>query len=436
MDKTYRATNEFVKTRGGDKELKDIRRQEEALKQQKKERKAELDARKKTRDNSFSLSKVDRRGENSEDDYGSGYGSGSNYDEPEEYDEGEIPEKGPGKDEPKPTSRSKTQSIRSEQRGNSVAQASGSRSGRKDHGSTGYASSITTESTLVAERPEKLLLGWKDRTARQSDVAPSESQRRSKHSSRPEENPKKHETLAENIRRNNEFVEKLREKGHGPAAENYQASEYSAVPSVTESRVSTREVIKDGKHLSRRSTHGEDSGRSTRHKEPREPREPREHREHREHREPREHRDRDREHKDRDREHKDGERKHRSKDHEIPLRIKDTESDGRGPHKSSRRSAPESEAGSTTKSSTTRSSTTKSSRTTSNRSYDEEPDSGSETETEKRSRDKRSHGRSRKAESEYYSTRATSPTNASQVSRNTAVRKIKGPVDEGERRRD
>ncbi|KAK6613919.1 hypothetical protein H4I96_00240 [Botrytis cinerea] len=425
MDKTYRATNEFVKTRGGDKELKDIRRQEEALKQQKKERKAELDARKKTRDNSFSLSvskrtgevgfksktgsgkkqytelvpgkKVDRRGENSEDDYGSGYGSGSNYDEPEEYDEGEIPEKGPGKDEPKPTSRSKTQSIRSEQRGNSVAQASGSRSERKDHGSTGYASSITTESTLVAEKPEKLLLGWKDRTARQSDVAPSESQRRSKHSSRPEENPKKHETLAEKIRRNNEFVEKLREKGHGPAAENYQASEYSAVPSVTESRVSTREVIKDGKHPSRRSTHGEDSGRSTRHKEPREPREPREHR------------DRDREHKDRDREHKDGERKHRSKDHEIPLRIKDTESDGRGPHKSSRRNAPESEAGSTTKSSTTRSSTTKSSRTTSNRSYDEEPDSGSETETEKRSRDKRSHGRSRKTESEYYSTRATSP---------------------------
>ena len=109
----------------------------------------------------------------------------------------------------------------------------------------------------------------------------------------------------------------------------------------------------------------------------------------------------DRGHKDRDREHKDGERKHRSKDHEIPLRIKGTESDGRGPHKSSRRSAPESEAGSTTKSSTTRSSTTKSSRTTSNRSYDEEPDSGSETETEKRSRDKRSHGRSRKAESEY-----------------------------------
>ena len=141
--------------------------------------------------------KVDRRGENSEDDYGSGddyssgYGSGSNFDEPEEYDEGEIPEKGPRKDEPKPTSRSKTQSIRSEQRGNSVAQASGSRSGRKDHGTTRYASSITTESTLVAEKPEKLLLGWKDRTARQSDVAPSESQRRSKHSSRPEENPKK-----------------------------------------------------------------------------------------------------------------------------------------------------------------------------------------------------------------------------------------------------
>lgn len=63
MDKTYRATNEFVKTRGGDKELKDIRRQEEALKQQKKERKAELDARKNTRDNSFSLSVSKRTGE-------------------------------------------------------------------------------------------------------------------------------------------------------------------------------------------------------------------------------------------------------------------------------------------------------------------------------------------------------------------------------------
>ncbi|TEY78366.1 hypothetical protein BOTCAL_0049g00060 [Botryotinia calthae] len=428
MHEIYRAAEELVKTRGGDKELKSIRREQEALKQKEKERKAELDAMKKTRDKSSALSvkkktrqvgvksktgsgerryhelvpgkKVDRRGENSEDAYGSDYGSGSNFDEP-------------GKDEPKPTSRAKTQSVRSEQRGNSDAQASGSKSGRKDHGSTEYASSIATESTLKAEKPERSSLGEKDRTARQSDVPSSESQRRSKHSSRPEEKLKKHETAAEKIRRNNEFAEKLREQGHGPAPEDYQASEYSAVPSLAESRLSLRDIIKDGKQPSQRSVHGEDSGRSTRHRD----------REHRDR--DREHKDRDRKHKDRDREHKDRERKHRSKGHEIPLRIKDTESEGRRPHKSSRHNAPGSETSSTTRSS-------RSSRTTSSRSYDKEPDSGSETETENRSRDKRSHGRSRDTYSEYYSTRDRSPTNASQVSRNTEVRRIKGPVDEDE----